>query len=227
MLRFMSLRGSGCVIERMINPGKRFHPPGFLAVRPLDLLAFFLAIAYSGTLSQIPTELYKDFGNYLIYAEGSWPRLQRMLNQGVLPTLANEPVWLLLNSIMGSFLEPETVVRTMIFVSGSVVAWLALRRRPEHFVWLLIFLLIPTVLKNHVLHLRQGVAIAVFSWVWFSPNRIVSAILMALTPFIHASFFFILAIFWSAKLMINARLGPVICIMLFVALGVTLSFGLK
>ena len=215
------------MIERVINPGKRFHAAGFFTMRPFDLLAFLLAIAYGATLSQIPTELYKDFGNYLVYAEHSWPRLQDMLNQGVLTTLANEPVWLLINSIMGSFLEPETVVRTIIFVSGSVVAWLVLRSRPKHFVWLVIFLLFPTVLKNHVIHLRQGAAIAVFVWAWFSPNRVVRAILMASTPFIHASFFFIVAILWSARLMISARLGPEIRIALFVALGVTLSFGLE
>jgi len=56
-----------------------------------------------------------------------------MLNQGVLPTLAHEPMWLLINSIMGSFLEPAIVVRAIIFVSGSVVAWLVLRSRPGHF----------------------------------------------------------------------------------------------
>jgi len=215
------------VIERVINPGKRFHAAGFFTMRPFDLLAFLLAIAYGATLSQIPTELYKDFGNYLVYAEHSWPRLQGMLNQGVLTTLANEPVWLLINSIMGSFLEPETVVRTIIFVSGSVVAWLVLRSRPKHFVWLVIFLLFPTVLKNHVIHLRQGAAIAVFVWAWFSPNRVVRAILMASTPFIHASFFFILAVLWSASLMTSARLGPVIRIALFVSLGVALSLGLE
>lgn len=190
------------------------------------LLTLLVAVSYGGMLSHIPSEHFKDFGNYLIYAEYSWSRLLGMLDRGLLVTLSNEPVWLLINASLGAVLTAETVVRFIIFGSSTSVAWLALRSDPRHFIWLLLFLLLPVVMKNHLIHIRQGAAIALFLWGWFSSNRFARWILMGISPFVHASFFFVLAILWVAKGTRFLRLGPDIRTLVFGAMGGTVGVGL-
>ncbi|MAT50400.1 MAG: hypothetical protein CMK32_04355 [Porticoccaceae bacterium] len=190
------------------------------------LLVLFVAVGYGGMLSQIPAEHFKDFGNYLIYAEHSWVRLLGMLDRGLLVTLSNEPVWLLINAGLGAFLTAETVVRIIIFGSATSVAWLVLRSDPRHFIWLLLFMLLPVVLKNHLVHLRQGAAIALFLWGWFSPSRTVRSVLMGVTPFVHASFFFVLAVHLVAKGARCLKLGPDVRTLVFGTMGVGVAFGL-
>src|SRR5690606_17982655 len=65
---------------------------------------------------------------------------------------------------------------------------------PRHAFWMVLFLLIPQVVKNHIIHLRQGVAIAVFMLgVSAKPNWLRLG-LMSASAFVHSSFFFVLAI---------------------------------
>ena len=190
------------------------------------LLVFLFATSYGATLSRIPTEQFKDFANYLVYAEYSLPRFLNFLDGSILELLANEPVWLLINAVLSTFLPAEAVVRVIIFASATYVAWRILNSYPRHFLWLLMFLLLPWVVKNHLIHLRQGVAIALFLWGWFSPNRSMRWLLMGLAPFVHASFFFVLALLWIAKGMRYLSLGPEIRTIGFVVMGVSVGLGL-
>lgn len=191
-----------------------------------SIFVLFLSIIYGGLLSQIPNEDFKDFANYLIYAEHSWLRFIGMTQLGILPTLTNEPVWLLLNSVLGLYLEPEVVVRVIIFISASSVAWLVLTRYPTQFIWLFLFLLMPMVIKNFLIHLRQGVAIALFLWGWYSSGSFRRWLLMGLAPFVHASFFFVLALLFFAKILQRFRLGSDLRTLGFVVLGVLIGSGL-
>lgn len=221
------------MIEQTI--GKKNQPavdPG-IAARGMHMpaniykaLAWLLAIGYGAALSQIPAENFKDFSNYLIYAEYSWSRLLWFLDRGVLETLANEPVWLMINAALGALLPPEAVVRTIIFASSTLVAGNVFRAKPDKFVWLVLFLMLPNVLKNHLIHLRQGLAVAFFLWGWFSPHRFVRLALIALTPFIHASFFFVLLVFWVTQSMVRLRLGPDIRAFVLLAMGVSVAVAL-
>jgi len=190
------------------------------------LIPLILAVTYGATLSQIPSEEFKDFGNYLIYAENSWLRLLGLLNQGFLVTLSNEPVWLLINAGLGAALSAESVVRLIIFSSAASVAWLVLRSDPRHFIWLLLFLLLPVVMKNHLIHLRQGAAIALFLWGWFSQNRSVRLLFMGLSPFVHASFFLVLVILWAARGATHLRMAADIRTLMFGALGILIGTSL-
>ena len=195
-----------------------------VAYRFLILVA---AVLYGAVLSQIPDETFKDFVNYLAYAEHSWHRLFGFAQLGTAPMLANEPVWLLLNAALSIHLPPESVVRVTIFFSASSVAWLILRHHPRQFLWLICFLLLPMVMKNHLIHLRQGAAIAVFLWGWYSTGSVRRWLWMGLAPFIHASFFFVLALLFLSKVMQRLRLGAEIRALGFLLFGsvVGLSLG--
>jgi hypothetical protein len=190
------------------------------------LIAVFIALAYGAILSQIPAEHFKDFNNYLVYAEQSWFILLGRIESGVLATLSNEPVWLLINAVLGASLSSENVVRLLIFTSATMVSWVVLSNYPRHFGWLLVFLILPAVVKNHLIHLRQGLAIAFFLWAWFSPRHITRWLLMCITPFVHVSFFFVLPILWVAKSMTFIGFGAVLRTIVFVGMGIATGIGL-
>jgi hypothetical protein len=189
---------------------------------------FFICIAltYGFVLSQLPDQDFKDFNNYLNYAESSSLIALSYAAGGFIEILANEPVWLLINSGLGLFMDPEIVVRTIIFFGASSVVWLILRHDPKQFFWLLLFLFLPQVIKNYLIHLRQGAAITVFLWGWFAVNRSSRWVLIGLTPFIHASFFFIvflLALTWILRL---TRFGPDIKTIIYGFIGIALGLSL-
>ena len=190
-------------------------------------LAFLLAIVYASILSQLPDESFKDYSNYLIYAEHSWFRLLWLSNQGFWVVLANEPAWLLANALLGLFLQPDTTVRSIIFFSAFLVSFFTLLAAPKNFWWLLFFLVLASVVKNHLIHIRQGFAVAVFIWAWFSSSRFLKISLLALTPFVHASFFFILMLLIISNAMLKLRLGPGIRSIAtgFIAAAVGLGLG--
>lgn len=179
-----------------------------------------LAVIYGGTLSQIPSENFKDFPNYLAYAEHSWERFLSLASSDLLALIFNEPVWLLINATLGSAFSPETVVRLIIFLSASTTAWVVFRSHRDKFIWLLILLALPIVVKNNLIHLRQGAAISVFLLGWFSTKRSNGWTLLGLTPFIHSSFFLLLPVLWGARLMVGIRLGSGARLILFVVMGV-------
>jgi hypothetical protein len=189
-------------------------------------LILVVAALYGAVLSQIPDETFKDFANYLVYAEHSWVRIFGLAQLGPVPMLANEPIWLLLNAALGIYLPPESVVRFIIFFSASFVAWLVLRHHPRQFFWIICFLLLPMVMKNNLIHLRQGAAIAVFLWGWYSPGPVRRWLWMGLAPLIHASFFFVLALLFLTKVMQRLRLGADIRALGFLLFGFVLSLSL-
>lgn len=185
-----------------------------------------MAVTYGFVLSRLPDVQFRDFSNYLIYADSSSLIILRNAQVGVLSILSNEPLWLILNAGLGLFLDPEKVVRTFIFIGASSVAWLVLRHYPKHFVWLILFLLLPSIIKNFLIHLRQGFAISVFLWGWFSTSRFRRWLLFGLTPFIHASFFIILALIalnWTLRFMRTASDAKIIA---FGSAGVAVSLSL-
>lgn len=159
------------------------------------LLSLALAVMYAGFLASLPLDVFKDRGNYLTYALAAPLILERYISGGLLTVLANEPVWLLLNSFLGVFFPPEIVVRLLIFFPAAIVARLIIQHRRGWIGWALLFLFFPAVIKNHIIHLRQGVAIALFLLGWYARRRRWRWMLWLLTPFIHAAFFFVLAIY--------------------------------
>ncbi len=67
-----------------------------------------------------------------------------------------------MNSALGLFADPDVVVRLIIFVSAFLTAWLVLSNNTKYIFPLLILLFLPNVIKNYLIHLRQGLAISIF-----------------------------------------------------------------
>jgi hypothetical protein len=196
-------------------------------IRPYDLVAFAIAVVYGLILAGLPLEDFKDRINYLNYAQDSALVLAGRVASGWHTAFANEPLWLVINILLGAFLRPEQVVRLLIFLPATVVAYFVLCRRPRDFVWLFLFLLLPTVIKNHIIHIRQGLGIALFLVAWHIQRAGLRWAILALTPLIHASFFFVLMLMGivsiASRLRLAADLRTVLVTTVALALGLTLG----
>lgn len=155
----------------------------------------FLAFVFAAILASLPVDMFIDRDNYILYAIDAVNVFKSNLSQGWLRSLTNEPVWLGINILLGNLADPKGVLRIIIFISSFVVAYLTLQTEPRALIILVLFLLLPQILKNHVIHLRQGVAVAVFLLAWFGASKSTRVVLLCLTPLIHASFFFVIFLY--------------------------------
>jgi len=185
------------------------------------------AFCYASALVYLPVDAFKDRDNYFVYANYSDIILARYAAVGLVSFLANEPIWLFINIILSQYFYPENVVRIFVFSSAFLVAWQLLKHNPRHAIWLIIFLISPQVIKNHIIHLRQGVALGVFVLGYFAGPRWLRISLMLASGFIHSSFLFILiigvAVWASASLRSEPRLRAAVLILCFVSIGVLIG----
>jgi len=191
------------------------------------LLTLVLAVSYGLVLANFPIDVFKDRDNYLNYVLNSDIILGINASAGLLTLFANEPLWLLLNTLMKQIFEPEQAIRFYIFMSATTFSFLFLRKDPGNIVWLVLFLFGPQIVKNYIIHLRQGVAISIFFIGWTLVGSKKHWMVMMLTPFIHASFFFVLVFLVLDKFTTRFRLSGVLRISVFFIAGLlfTLSVG--
>lgn len=187
--------------------------------------AAVFALAYALTLTSLPLLNFKDRANYLTYASNSLMILRGYAERGWHAVLANEPLWLVANIALSHVMSPENVLRAIIFFPAFVVSYLVLRSNHRNALWCILFLLIPQVLKNHITHLRQGLAVAVFLAGWFSRRRISRVALFSMTPFIHAGFFFTLGLMVLTYITKRLRLAAELRAAAFVLAGVLTGVG--
>lgn len=166
------------------------------------------SLIYAFALTFLPLEIFQDRANYLTYAEFSALILYRLTSQGLLSLATNEPLWLLINIVLTHFFERETTLRIIIFVPAFILSLVLVRNNPNNVFWMIFILLMPQVIKNHIVHLRQGVAVSVFVAGCYARPQWLRLTLMSLSGFIHSSLFVIIAI-GSITWMVRAlRLSP-------------------
>lgn len=183
---------------------------------------FLLSLTVSTILASLQVDAFKDRENYLIYAQDSIVILLRNFSEGLLPTIFNEPLWLLINVALGVFFDPENVVRLLIFASSFIVLSKLLLQDKNKFFFLLLIFFLPIVVKNHIVHLRQGVAIAIFIFAYFSWSKY-KYFYLALTPLVHSSFFVILLLMFIRASMTKIRLAGDLQSILYFAVGSVLA----
>lgn len=191
------------------------------------LLVLLTALLYAYLLiTLIPIDAIKDRGNYLDYA--SWPEaiLFSRLDDGLLGLLFNEPIWLLINLFLSFFLIEENVVRTIIFFGSLTTSYLVLKYNYRYFIVLLFFLLIPQVLKNYVIHLRQGLALSFFliGYLSTSKNTLKNNFFIFLSPLIHSSFFLIVFLIYLIKFLERIKFNNSFKIWTIILFGIVSSF---
>ncbi|MBS3798478.1 EpsG family protein [Pseudoalteromonas sp. BDTF-M6] len=193
-----------------------------------NFCVFFIAILYSFLLVFfIPMDgAILDRINYLNYAGNSNSLILRYMSGGVLSFLFNEPVWLMVNSLLGFFMEPEKVVSFIIFFSSFVTSFIILRVNPKYFWFLVALLFFPQVIDKFVMHLRQGLAISIFLLGWFCCERKSKIFILSITPFIHASFFFVLFLYLFSLILTRCRFAIDVKVLATCLLGIFFGLGL-
>jgi len=154
------------------------------------VLAFLYAYALAFIL---PLDVFKDRIHYLDYAARPSEAVTEYLGQGIGHFLFNEPLFLVLNYLLSVFLLPGQVLQVLIFSFSFLFAFCVLQYDKRLLFWLLLVLLLPQVLKNYVMQLRQGYAVSIFmcGWLLFEGRR--RWMVLALAPLMHASFFIVFA----------------------------------
>lgn len=184
------------------------------------------ALAYAGVLALMPGEGFLDRENYLAYLENAPIFMLGWLDGNLLQMLANEPLWILANAGLGLVWPHEQALQVLIFVPAAIVAHRVLGVDPRQPLLLLAFLLLPQVLKNHVVHLRQGLGLAIFLLGWFAASPRWRWSLWLLTPLVHSSFFFVLLLLGMARLMYHWRVPLPLAWATFVLTGVGIGLTL-
>ena len=188
-------------------------------------LSLCLALGYALVLASLPVDVFMDRGYNLNYASHSEIIFERYLAQGWLAVFSNEPAWLWLNISLAMFWSPEMVVRIIIFFPAFAVALVVLRHDSRQFLWLLLILLMPHVIKNHIIHLRQGTAVSVFMLGWIAVRPWQRWSLWLLAPLIHSSFFFILPFWVFSQLLVRLRFAMDLRTLLYSIAGITVAVG--
>ena len=165
--------------------------------------------------------------NYLEYASSSEIILLRYLTNGFLSLIANEPIWLLINLISNQFFQPEATLKIIIFCASFISSYLILKSNSRYFLFLLIILIFPNVLIKYIVHLRQGLAISIFLLGWFSTSKFKALLLYTISPLIHSSFFFILAIFLLIYLLQKIHLTNELILFLVIIFGFIVGFSIS
>lgn len=166
-----------------------------------SLICLVVSIVYGLFLASSLDSHFKDYGNYINYADNSLLIFLNYASRGYADIIFNEPLWLATNLSLKTFLGGESSLRLIIFCSMSTSAFLLLKNNPKHFVWICLFLIHPQVVKNGLVHIRQGLAIAVFLLGWYSISPKRRFLFLLFSPFIHSSFFIIIAVYFFSKLM--------------------------
>jgi len=181
---------------RTITINQRVSMLRFINTRiMLEILA---SVIFGFFLSGLPHDLFIDRDNYLLFISAE--TLFERINIGISSPLvffANEPLWVFLNLGLAILFEADTVIRLIIFLGAATFCCVVLRHlRGGPTLYLFgcaaLLLLTPQILKNYVVHLRQGFAIAVFMLILFDfPSYWRLGLAAIIAALFHSSFFFI------------------------------------
>jgi hypothetical protein len=144
----------------------------------------------------IPIDAVLDRDNYLNMASDGWSEvilLTHFLN-GYFALFFNEPLWLLLNMVLSKFLEPELIISIIIFLSSFFTFRFLLKKNTNEFHFILLFFLFPQIMKNYVIHLRQGFGLLFYITAYYSISSYYKRLGRALAMFIHSSFIILILI---------------------------------
>lgn len=192
------------------------------------VFCFSVAVAVATILASLPVEQFVDRNNYLTYSTYAYDILLSRINNGIVSFFFNEPFWVIVNLLISKLLSPESTIRAIILFSAFSTVYLVLRNNsPKYILLLLAFLLLPQVLKNNVIHLRQGLAVALFLWGWFSVSRNVRYTFFGLAALVHTSFIIVIFGMIVVSFLSGLRVSNGIRNLIYVSVGLGIAlFGL-
>tara|TARA_R110001583_G_scaffold14763_2_gene61567 strand:+ start:591 stop:1586 length:996 start_codon:yes stop_codon:yes gene_type:complete len=189
------------------------------------VIYLFFSAFFAFLLTLLPNEYFRDRENYIVYAIDS---LNIMGRYDGIALVTNEPIFLLLNTILSFFFEPNAVPLVFVFFIAFTISYFVfIRSKNILFVFLgfLAITLIPQSFHMLLIVLRQAFAASLLMWVayYFWQSRLFLPLVFCL-GFIHSSNFIVFAFFVIDKLFsifisknINARILFIIFVSGFIS----------
>lgn len=184
------------------------------------------ALLFATILAGLPLEEFKDRQNYLNYFTTAPVLLLTAFQQGPGALLANEPLFPALCILLNAALGDENGLRALIFLGAFLVSFQTLKVDPKSALVLIGILLLPQVLKNHVVHLRQGLGLGIFLLGWMSTRPRLRWVPMLCSPLVHSSFFFVLFLMGLAALARRTRMSKTTTLVMYAVTGIAVGLAL-
>ncbi|MGE8600359.1 MAG: EpsG family protein [Acinetobacter calcoaceticus] len=172
---------------------------------------YTFSIFYIWLYTCLPSSWFRDRLNYEEMAKYSNELIA--LYQGYNTLIIHEPIFLFLNKFLIVFFDPEMVPHVFVFFITSMLCLFLIKISKNFtlfFLGLLAFVTVPFMFHLQLVVLRQALATVVFIWgVLNIRSEKNFSIFILITPFLHASFFLILLIYFTyifLKKYINNRL---------------------
>lgn len=169
-------------------------------------------------------KLIIDRENYWNYINNSKDLIVFYWNISPLVLVANEPLWLLINFLLSSLFTQANAVYLIIFFSSYLFARVVLKQNKGMFWFVILCLLSPQLIKNYIIHLRQGLAVTVFIMAHFQNGKFKKQFQLLLTPFIHASFFLLIPLYYLSYFIANHKIFRHFTLAIFVTIGFLIAF---
>jgi hypothetical protein len=151
-----------------------------------------------------------DYNSYLEYAQYSSERFDAFRHQGIVVLLSNEPIWLMINLSLSQVFDPNDTIQTIVFFSAAASAYIVSVRAKERLWVVVVFLMLPLIIKNYVIHVRQGCAVAVLLVGWVCKSKNFRWLLMLVATMIHASVGFLFILYVISKKGTSKVVGVII-----------------
>lgn len=153
-----------------------------------------ICILYAIFLSNIPSELFRDRGAYLRYAQKGI-ELFSLYGFDIKKIIFNEPLFLIINEFLGIFFNPEVIVKSLVFfISFSFSYFICFNAKNMKcaLLGLMLLIIIPQSFHAQLVILRQSLAVSIFLWaIIFFENKKYILLTSVICCFIHSSFFII------------------------------------
>lgn len=189
----------------------------------------FLSLSFLISLffSYIYNKSFIDYGNYFNFAEHSSSIIGEYRSYNIIRFITNEPLWLYIVFLLNFLFDSESTLKILVcFISFLTIYNLSKIDKIDIFS-LIIILISPLLVKNFLVHIRQGFAISIFIFALNINNKYIKYFLIFLIPFIHSSFFilyFIIAVCYFGKIFnINIILNTAIVSLISILLAYNIA----
>tara|TARA_E500000178_G_C17027771_1_gene758925 strand:+ start:2024 stop:2995 length:972 start_codon:yes stop_codon:yes gene_type:complete len=198
----------------------------FIDNRWYVFICALFALVFSIYLAILPIDSFIDRDNYLSFASTPELFFFHRLNDGYISFVFNEPLWAITNIALRTIFDTENTLRVIIFLSSFSTFYIVLKNIPQEYFFLgLLFLLLPQVLKNNVIQLRQGFAIALFLWGYFSKSNKIRLLFFVSAALVHSSFIIIIPCLFFITLLSKYNFSNGIKGFLFTAISLSIGVG--
>lgn len=204
----------------------------------LDVFLIASALAYAAYFATLPIDQFIDRDNYFNYIANSEAILNHNISESYFYLFSNEPLWLIINKLVGYFLNPEDGVQLLIYIAAFFYFYCISKEisvYKNNFLILFavgIFVLFsPQIIKNFIIHIRQGVAIAIFLLTArLGKELLINLFASLLAAQIHSSFYFLFfiffALFFCEKFKIDGKKAVLVtCMSVLIIAPLTASIG--